>query len=80
MKPARPGCFYLPLTMFWDERQISRLEKRIDGVETRIDSLESKMDRGFAEARADYRMLIAIVLPMFLTMILGFAGLLLQRL
>jgi hypothetical protein len=54
-----------------DEQQMDRLEKRIDRLET-------KMGRGFAEARADYRMLLAIVLPMFLTMIFGFAGILLQ--
>jgi hypothetical protein len=36
------------------------------------------MDRGFAEPRADYRVLLAIGLPMFLTMIFGLAGILLQ--
>jgi hypothetical protein len=55
-----------------DDQQMDRLEKRIDRLET-------KMDRGFAEARADYRMLVAIILPMFMTMILGFAGILLQQ-
>jgi hypothetical protein len=55
-----------------DEQQIDRLEKRIDRLET-------KMDGGFAEARADYRMLLAIILPMFLIIILGFAGILLQQ-
>jgi hypothetical protein len=52
-----------------------------------MDRLETKMDNGFAEmrteiglarneAREDYRTLLGIVLAMFLTMILGFAGLL----
>jgi hypothetical protein len=55
-------------------------DQQIDRVEKRIDRLETKMDQGFAEARADSRMLVAIILPMFLTMILGFAGVLLQHL
>ena len=47
------------------------------------------MDDGFAEmrsefaavrseARTDFRTLLAIILPMFVTIILGFAGILLQ--
>jgi hypothetical protein len=57
----------------------------------RIDRLERKVDDGFAatqrefaavrsEARADFRLLLGILLTMFLAMILGFAGILLQHL
>jgi hypothetical protein len=59
-------------------------------VEKKVDRLETKMDNGFAEmrrefaavrseSRADFRTLLAIILPMFLTIILGFAGILLQQ-
>lgn len=52
------------MRFFWDERRIERLE--------------TKVDEGFAavrsEARADFRTLIGIIFSMFLTMILGFAG------
>lgn len=51
----------------WDER-------RVDGLEAKVDRLESKMDSGFAESRADFRLLLGILLAMFMTMILGFAG------
>jgi hypothetical protein len=57
-------------------------EKRIGGIEDRLDRVEKKVDDGFAETRADFRMILGIVLAMFLTMILGFAsivaGILLQ--
>jgi hypothetical protein len=49
-------------------------EKRIIGIETRLDRLEKKVDDGFAETRADFRMILGVVLAMFLTMILGLAG------
>jgi len=51
----------------WDER-------RIDGLEKKVDALEKKMDDGFAEVRADFRMLLGVLLAMFMTMVLGFAG------
>jgi hypothetical protein len=35
-----------------------------------------KVDDGFAESKADFRLLLGVLLAMFLTMILGFAGLL----
>jgi tetrahydromethanopterin S-methyltransferase subunit G len=61
----------------WDEQRIDRLEKKVD-------RLERKMDDGFAaqrsEARADFRLLLGVLLGMYLTMILGFAGILLQHL
>lgn len=47
---------------------------RICWDEKRIDRLEKKVDDGFAEMRADYRTLLGVVLAMFMTMILGFAG------
>jgi tetrahydromethanopterin S-methyltransferase subunit G len=53
-------------------------EKRIIGIEDRLDRLEKKVDNGFAETRADFRMILGVVLAMFLTMVLGLAGILLQ--
>jgi hypothetical protein len=54
------------MRIFWDERRIERLE--------------TKVDEGFAavrsEARADFRMLVGLIFSMFLTMVLGFAGIL----
>jgi hypothetical protein len=55
------------MSFFWDQRRIERLE-------TKVDRLESKMDNGFAESRADFRTLLGVLLAMFMTMILGFAG------
>jgi hypothetical protein len=49
---------------------------RICWDEKRIDRLEKKVDDGFAESKADFRLLLGVILAMFLTMILGFAGLL----
>jgi hypothetical protein len=58
--------------------------QRIDRLEKRMDRLETKVDDGFAavrsEARTDFRTLLGILLAMFMTMILGFAGILLQHL
>lgn len=65
------GCFYRPMRVFWDERRIGRLEEKVD-------RLEKKVDDGFAETRADFRLLLGVILAMFLTMILGLAGILLQ--
>jgi hypothetical protein len=70
---------------------VLRDERRIDRPEKKVDRLERKMDDGFAalrneivvargEARDDFRTLLAILLPMFMAMILGFAGILLQHL
>jgi hypothetical protein len=53
---------------------------RICWDEKRIDRLEKKVDDGFTEARADFRLLLGVLLAMFMTMILGFAGILLQHL
>jgi hypothetical protein len=60
------GCFDQVMKTFWDERRVDRLEKKVDD--------------GFAESRADYRLLLGVLLAMFLTMILGFAGILMQHL
>jgi hypothetical protein len=61
------------MKFFWDER-------RIGGLEKKVDRLEEKMDIGFAaqrsESRADFRLLIGVLLSMFMAMILGFAGIL----
>ena len=49
-------------------------ERRIERLEAKVDRLESKMDNGFAESRAHFRTLLGVLLAMFMTMILGFAG------
>jgi tetrahydromethanopterin S-methyltransferase subunit B len=71
------------MRVLWDEQRIDRLEGKVDRLETRIDRLETKMDAGFAavrsEARADFRTLLGFILSMFVTMILGFAAILLQN-
>jgi hypothetical protein len=59
------------MRVFWDEQRITRLEEQVD-------RLEKKVDDGFAETRADFRLLLGVLLAMFLTMILGLAGILLQ--
>ena len=53
---------------------------RICWDEKRIDRLEKKFDDGFAEARADFRLLLGVLLAMFMTMVLGFAGIILGHL
>jgi hypothetical protein len=55
--------------------RIFRDERRpVERLEAKVDRLESKMDNGFAESRADFRTLLGVLLGMFMTMILGFAG------
>ena len=65
------------MQVLWNGQRIDRLEKRMDRLETKVDD-------GFAavrsEARTDFRTLLGILLAMFMTMILGFAGILLQHL
>ncbi|HTR76292.1 MAG TPA: hypothetical protein VMH33_13640 [Solirubrobacterales bacterium] len=67
-----------------DEQQMDRIEQRIDRLEVRIDGFEARVAGEFAavrsEARADFRTLIGVLLAMFMTMILGFAGILIQGL
>jgi hypothetical protein len=71
-----------------DEQQIKRLEAKVDrlgqDLETKVSWLDQKMDARFAtirsENRADFRLLLGVLLSMFATMILGFAGILLQHL
>ena len=69
------GCFHRPMWAAWDEKRIKRIERKMDRI-------EQKMDDGFAslraESRADFRLLLGVLLTMFLTMILGLAGILLQ--
>ena len=65
-----------------DEQQIERVEAKVDrlgqDLETKVSRLDQKMDAGFAairsENRADFRLLLGVLLSMFATMILGFAG------
>ena len=62
--------------------------------EQRVDSLEKRVDEGFREvkaelraeilaarsdARSDFRTLLAVLLAMYMTVIFGFAALLLQH-
>jgi hypothetical protein len=62
---------------------MDRLDGRMDRLEDRMDRLETKVDSGFAavrsEHRSDYRTLLGTQLSMFLAMILGFAGIILQQ-
>jgi hypothetical protein len=55
-----------------DDQQIERIEKKVDLLDVKVDNVR-------AEARSDYRTLLGIQLAMFMTMILGFAGILLQH-
>jgi hypothetical protein len=59
-----------------DEEQMTRLEGKVDRLET-------KFDTGLAavrsESRADFRLLLGVQLSMFVAMILGFAGIILQH-
>jgi hypothetical protein len=70
------GCFHRAMWASWDEKRIKRIEGKMDRI-------EQKMDDGFAslraESRADFRLLLGVLLAMFLTMILGLAGILLQH-
>jgi hypothetical protein len=71
-----------------DEQQIERLEAKVDrlgqDLESKVSWLDQKMDAGFAtirsESRADFRLLLGVLLSMFATMILGFVGIILQHL
>lgn len=58
------GCFDRFMGVCWDEKRIDRLEKKVDD--------------GFAGTRADFRLLLGVLLAMFMAMILGFAGILFQ--
>jgi len=70
-------CFYRPMQAMSDEQRVERLEKKVDD--------------GFAEFRAEFRAIRAelrgeigsvnrSIQAMWLTMILGFAAILLQHL
>jgi hypothetical protein len=67
--------FYRRMWASWDEKRIKRIERKMDRI-------EQKMDDGFAslraESRADFRLLLGVLLAMFMAMILGFAGILFQ--
>jgi hypothetical protein len=59
------------MRIFWDEHRVGALEKKVDDGFANM-SREFAAVRG--EARADFRTLVGIIFSMFLTMILGFAG------
>ncbi len=58
-------------------------EQHLDAIEAKVDRLEKKVDDGFAEVRSEigalYRLMIQCFAGLGLTMILGFAGILLQQ-
>jgi hypothetical protein len=71
-----------------------KIDEKVDNLEKKIDAGFAEMRTEFknvrmemredvtaarSEARADFRLLIGILLPMYLTIILGFAALLLQH-
>jgi hypothetical protein len=68
------------MRVLWDEQRVDRLEKKVDRLERKMDDGFADMRREFtavrSEARDDFRTLLAILLPMFIAMILGFAGIL----
>jgi hypothetical protein len=72
------------MRILWDERRVDRLEGRFDRLEKKVDDGFAEVRSEFAavrsEARADFRTLLAIILSMFITMIFGFAAILLQHL
>ena len=77
-----------------DGQHIAAIEAKVDKLEKKIDDGFAEMRTEFkkvrtemreevtgarSEVRADFRLLIGILLPMYLTIILGFAALLLQH-
>jgi hypothetical protein len=65
------------MRVLWDERRIERLEKKVDDG---FASAQREFTAVRSEARADFRLLLGVLLAMFMTMILGFAGILIQHL
>jgi hypothetical protein len=65
-----------------DDQQIERLESRMDRLEKKVEDgfvgtrreLRSEILAARSDGRSDFRPLIGVQLAMFLTMILGFAG------
>ncbi len=70
-----------------DEQQIDRLEKKVDRLATKMDEgftavrseLRTETAEVRSESRADFRTLVGVLLAMYVTMILGFAAILLQH-
>jgi hypothetical protein len=77
-----------------DEQQIDRVEKKVDRLEEKMEdgfaairselrseigSVRSEIGSVRSEAREDFRLLLGVQLAMFMAMILGFAGILLQH-
>ena len=77
-----------------DGQHIAAIEAKVDKLEKKIDDGFAEMRTEFknvrtemreevtaarSEARVDFRLLIGILLPMYLTIILGFAALLLRH-
>jgi hypothetical protein len=60
-----------------NEEQMSRLAGKVDRLETKIDT---GLGAVRSESRADFRLLLGVQLSMFVAMVLGFAGIILQHL
>lgn len=70
-----------------EEMQALSDDRRVDALETKVDAGFARMDKGFAEMREDLNQMrgqtfagIVAVLSMWLTMILGFAGIVIAML
>lgn len=83
-------CFHPPMQALSDDQHIAAVEAKVDKLEKKVDEGFRKVDEGFvemraefkavcSEARADFRLLLGILRPMYLTLILGLAALLLQH-
>jgi hypothetical protein len=66
-----------------DEQQLERMEGRLERIEGRLDRLETKVDGGFAEVRGElgalHRLMVQLFAGSSVTMILGFAGIILSH-
>lgn len=80
-------CFYRLMQALSDDQRLERLEKKVDNGFLR---LEAKIDDGLGEMRAEFRAMRAetgslhrLVIQLFagttVTMILGFAGIILSH-
>ena len=69
---------------FWDEQHIDRWRRKWTASRGRWTTASPTMRSEFAavrsDAREDFRTLLGVLLAMFMAMILGFAGILLQHL
>lgn len=77
-----------------DDQQVERLEQNVERLEKKVDDGFAEMRTEFkaarselrgevtaarSEARADFRLLLGVLAGLYVTMILGFAALILQH-